>query len=159
MTVEEYTEKQDVELEELQKKWKEDAEEALENDALFQAYAKKKDVEVTDEELEQEIERIKSSDKTHHQQHQHEGEFDESVYDNPQWQGYIRNIVQKQKAYQELVKEVLGEDFFEEKKPEPPKPDKKKSKKSKKKKSSKKSKSKKESKKKSEKENKDKKKK
>ena len=66
--------------------------------------------------------KIKASAKLHYDQehagHDHESTFDDSVYDNPQWKMQIKAYLVKQKAYQEMLNEVVGEDFFKVPEPE-----------------------------------------
>lgn len=110
----EFCKAQGVKYSDLQEKWKMDAVEALENDILFKQYAKEKELDLTDEELLVEIEKIKLSNRQYATQDLSGGkEVDESVYENPQWRSYIKNVLVKQKAYQEIVKSIMGDDFFD----------------------------------------------
>lgn len=103
-TVEQFTKAQGVTIEQLRERWHKDAQEALENDVLFKLYAEEKKVDVTTEELEAEVNRIKAGAK------QRDGaKFDDSGYDDPNWRAHIRNFLLKQKAYTQFVKDIVGE--------------------------------------------------
>ncbi|WKZ31274.1 MAG: trigger factor [Candidatus Dojkabacteria bacterium] len=109
-SIAEFCKAQGVKYSDLQEKWKADALEALENDILFKQYAKEHELEIDDDELLVEIEKIKLSNRQYAQREQ---EIDESIYENPQWKAYIKTVLVKQKAYQEIVKQILGADFFD----------------------------------------------
>lgn len=92
---------QNLTLEKMREMWEKDAKEALEADALLNLYAKARKIEVLDEELEKKIEEIKKD----------QGGKENSAYNNPQWKEYIRNVEVKQKAFQMLMSEVMGENL------------------------------------------------
>lgn len=102
MTMEEFAKQRETTVEEMRDKWHKDAQEALENDVLFKTYAREKGIEVSDEELEAEIEKIKVANANA------EG-IDEKVYEDEGWKNNARNFVLKQKAYRAIVDEILGE--------------------------------------------------
>lgn len=117
MTVAQYAEATGNSVETMQEAWKKDAKEALETDVFLKLYAEDKKIEISDEELEAEIAKIKAGQKVE----------DESVYEDSEWQNYIRRISLKQKAYVAFMTQILGEP--EVRKPKAVKEDKKKSKK------------------------------
>jgi len=101
-TVEEFCKSRETTIEEMREQWAKDAKEALENDVLFKTYAADKGLEVTDEELEVEIAKIKVSNAQAQQ-------VDEKIYEDEGWRNNARNYVLKQKAFRALVTEILGE--------------------------------------------------
>jgi len=86
-------------IEQMREMWQRDAKAALEGEALLSLYAKERGIEITDEELAREVERVKQTVQ----------DADSGRYDSPQWQNYIRSFLLKQKAYDALIKEVLGD--------------------------------------------------
>lgn len=111
MTVDEFCKRQNVTIEELRDRWHKDAHEALENDVLFKLYAEDRKVEISAEDIEAEVERMKKAAK------EREGaKFDESGYDDPNWREHIRSFMVKQKAYEKFVEEVLPSPKAESKK-------------------------------------------
>lgn len=101
MSIEDFAKERNTTLEEMQEAWKTDAKEALENDVLFKIYADDKKIEITDEELQAEIDQIKLSNR---------GKENDNpeLYENPGWQSYVKSYILKQKAYRVLIEEVLG---------------------------------------------------
>lgn len=73
-----------------------DAKEALETDAFLKQYAAEKKFTISDEELEEEVEKVKKSN----------GQASEQ-YDTPEWREYIRKVALKQKAYKSFLEEVM----------------------------------------------------
>jgi FKBP-type peptidyl-prolyl cis-trans isomerase (trigger factor) len=101
-TVEEFCKSRETTLEEMREQWAKDAKEALENDVLFRTYAADKKIEVSDDELEAEIAKIKVSNSQAQQ-------VDEKIYEDEGWRNNARNYVLKQKAFRAIVDEILGE--------------------------------------------------
>ena len=91
---------QNITIEKMREMWEKDAKDALETDALLNLFAKERSIDMTEEELNKRIEEIKKS----------QGGAESDVYSNPQWREYIKNIEIKQKAFQSLMVEVLGEE-------------------------------------------------
>lgn len=87
-------------LEKMRELWLKDAKQALETDILLRTYVLERNIKVTDEDLKKKIEEIKLNAP--------EG-TDKSIFDNEQWQEYIRRVEEKEKAFQSFIKEVLGE--------------------------------------------------
>jgi len=116
LNLRDFMKERELKYEDLKERWEKDAKEALEADVLLRLYSEERKVELTDDELKNEVAKIKESAKLHYEKehagHDHESHFDESVYDNPTWQSQIKGYLLKQKAYQALLDEVLGEEFF-----------------------------------------------
>ncbi len=116
LNLRDFMKERELKYEDLKERWEKDAKEALEADVLLRLYSEERKVELTDDELKDEVAKIKESAKLHYEKehagHDHESHFDESVYDNPTWQAQIKGYLLKQKAYQALLDEVLGEEFF-----------------------------------------------
>ncbi|MCA9376872.1 hypothetical protein H6763_01535 [Candidatus Nomurabacteria bacterium] len=116
MSMRDFLKERDLRHEELKEMWLKDAKEALENDVVLRIYADKKDIVIEADELRSEIEAMKKAAEAQyrhdHEGHDHPMEFDESAYDDPQWQEQIKTYMRKQKAYRQFLQEVFGEDFF-----------------------------------------------
>lgn len=97
LTIEQFLNGNQIKIENMREMWKEDAKEALETDVFLKLYAKENDITVTDEELENEVNKIKKE----HEGHNHD------YYDDPQWKEYVRRVLLKQKAYDAFVLAVL----------------------------------------------------
>jgi len=97
LTLEQFTQANNTSLEDMRKLWKKDAQEALETDIFLKLFAQERKVEVTDKELDEEIDKIKK---------QHEG-HNHDYYNNSEWKEHIRRIQLKQKAYDQFISEVL----------------------------------------------------
>ncbi len=99
MTLEDFCKNNNTKIETLREMWMKDAKEALDADALLKLYGKTKDIQITEKELEEGIENIKKS----------RGEqIPENVESDPIWRNNIKNVIIKQKAYEDLMKEILG---------------------------------------------------
>lgn len=98
MTEDEFCKSRGVTKEELVKQWETDAREAIETEVLLGAYAKEREVEVEESELEQEIEMLKGRSK----------DPNDEIFDNPEWRSYIKRVLLKRKAYRDFVEEVGG---------------------------------------------------
>jgi FKBP-type peptidyl-prolyl cis-trans isomerase (trigger factor) len=119
-SVEQFCKIKGVTMEELKQQWHKDSHDALENDVFLSKYAEKRDIEVTEDELEEEIDRIKKRSEAQAQAAQAQAQAqkggakaqpqqpggNQEMYDNPQWQAYIRRVLLKRKSYQGLLKEV-----------------------------------------------------
>ena len=92
---------QNLTFEKMREMWEKDAKEALEVDTLLNIYAKGKDIKISDEELDKRVEEIKKE----------QGGKEIDAYSNPQWREYIRSVEIKQRAFQKLMSEVMGEDW------------------------------------------------
>jgi FKBP-type peptidyl-prolyl cis-trans isomerase (trigger factor) len=77
--------------------WHRDAQKALETDVFLKLFAKERNITITDEQLKEEIEKIKKSNP----------KGDQTVYENPQWIEYIRRVIVKQKAFEVFMKELM----------------------------------------------------
>ncbi len=92
-------------MEELREQWKKDSKDAWENDVFLAAYAKDRKIEVTPEELKAEIDYVKKNSKDQDQK------VDDKVFEDVQWQEYIRRVVLKRKSFKEFLEEVDSETF------------------------------------------------
>lgn len=111
VSLRDFLKERELTMEQLKEMWEKDSREALGNDIFLRAYAKEKKIELTDEEMNKEIENLKQSAKAHyemeHAGHDHPSHFDETVYDDPSWREQISTYILKQKAYQELMNELI----------------------------------------------------
>lgn len=101
-TVEDFLKSQGMEMKDLRKNWMKDAQQALEHDIVLKTYSQEKNMKVEEKELEEEIDKIKVSNRGK------EGD-NPDLYKDPQWQAYVGSLILKQKAYRALVDEILGE--------------------------------------------------
>ncbi len=97
ITLEQFLSGNQITIENMREMWKEDAKEALETDVFLKTYAKANKLEVSMEELEAEVTKIKKEHAGH----------DHDYYDDPQWREYVRRVILKQKAYDDFIKTVL----------------------------------------------------
>ncbi len=102
--IEDFLKANNITIEKMRELWMKDAKDALEADTFLNLYSREKSVEITDEELEKKIEAIKVSQPN----------ADKSIFSNPQWKEYIRNVERKEKGFRLFVEEVLGKDFLDE---------------------------------------------
>lgn len=102
--IEDFLKANNITIEKMRELWMKDAKDALEADTFLNLYSKEKNVEITDEELEAKIEAIKTSQPN----------ADKSIFSNPQWKEYIKNVERKEKGFRLFVEEVLGKDFLDE---------------------------------------------
>ena len=99
--VKDFMKAQNLTIEKMREMWEKDAKDALETDTLLNLFAKDRKIVISDEDLGKKIEDIKKE----------KGDKENDIYNNPQWKEYIRNVETKQKAFQMLMIEVLGEDW------------------------------------------------
>ncbi|PKN02939.1 hypothetical protein CVU76_02850 [Candidatus Dojkabacteria bacterium HGW-Dojkabacteria-1] len=102
--IEDFLKANNITIEKMRELWMKDAKDALEADTFLNLYSREKSVEITDEELEKKIEAIKASQPN----------ADKSIFSNPQWKEYIKNVERKEKGFRLFVEEVLGKDFLDE---------------------------------------------
>ncbi len=100
MTLESFCKNNNTKIDQLRELWDKDAKEALQADAVLKLYGKTKKIIVTEEELTDAIENLKKSRGE---------EIPENVENDQVWRNNIRNVVLKQKAYRDLMDEVLKE--------------------------------------------------
>ena len=87
-----------ITIEKMREGWQKDAKEALENDVFLNLYAKEKNIQVDEKDLQEQIDSIKKTAP--------EG-TDEHIFEDEQWRDYIRKVMRKEKAFAEFKKEVL----------------------------------------------------
>jgi trigger factor len=102
--VEDFLKQSKLDMEQMKEAWEKDAKDALQADVFLNLYADKRDIKVTNEELEEKIELIKKS----------QPDADESIFSNEQWLDYIKRVERKEKAFREFIKETIGEDILDE---------------------------------------------
>ncbi len=119
-TVDEVLGRQGRTIEQLREMWHRDAHVALERDALLKVYAQARGIKISQDEIDAEVEKAKKASP----------QADSKQFESPQWQNYIRSFLLKQKAYESLIREVMGENEKED--PNKDKPAKEKATKSKK---------------------------
>ncbi|GAB4163787.1 MAG: hypothetical protein Fur003_6260 [Candidatus Dojkabacteria bacterium] len=102
MTMADYEKSQGITHEQMHEAWHKDAQEALETDLLLKTYAEERKVTIEDDELKAEIDKIKVANRGR------EGDRPE-LYEDPRWIAQIKSILIKQKAYRDLIVEVIGE--------------------------------------------------
>ncbi|MBN1618674.1 hypothetical protein JW887_05045 [Candidatus Dojkabacteria bacterium] len=85
-----------VTMEQLRDQWLGDSKEALEHDVFLLSYAKDRKVEVSEPELQSEIDLIKAQNKN----------AKPDVYEDSYWRSYIKRIVMKRKSYSNFLKEL-----------------------------------------------------
>ncbi|MDD3661607.1 MAG: trigger factor [Candidatus Dojkabacteria bacterium] len=95
-TIEEFCKTRAITHEELKKRWRDDATEAVETDVFLAAFASQKGISVEADELEQEVESIKTRSKN----------ASDPLFDNPRWRSYIESVILKRKAFQAFLSEV-----------------------------------------------------
>lgn len=93
---ERFCEQQGVTMEELEEQWKKDSKEAVETDVFLASYARERDVNITPDELEEEIAQLRK---------QAENQENE-LFDNAEWRRYIERVMLKRKAYFAFLSEV-----------------------------------------------------
>ncbi|HVX93215.1 MAG TPA: trigger factor [Candidatus Dojkabacteria bacterium] len=96
VTLDDFLKANNLTMETMKEMWKKDAKEALEADVFLNLYAKENKIEISDEELKEEVENIKEKNKG--------VEYD---YDNKEWQLYIKRVMLKEKAFGDLMDKVL----------------------------------------------------
>lgn len=100
MSLEDFCEKNSTDIKKLRELWEKDAKEALQADALLKLYAKTKELEISDQELEEGIQNLKQSRGE---------EIPKHIEKDEVWRSNIKNVIIKQKAYKELIESVLKE--------------------------------------------------
>lgn len=90
-----YAQQIGVKVQDLVDGFHKDALEALQTDVFLKLYAKEKKIEVSEIELEEDIQKVKNSNAN------------PEVYDNPEWIEYIKKVSLKQKAYSKFLEEVM----------------------------------------------------
>jgi FKBP-type peptidyl-prolyl cis-trans isomerase (trigger factor) len=100
MDIDNFLKSNNITLEKMREMWEKDAKQALQTDVFLKLYAEDRNIEVTDEDLKKKIELVKKGapEKT-----------DEKIFEDKRWQEYVRRVEQKEKAFKEFSKEVLGE--------------------------------------------------
>ncbi len=104
LTVKEFCKRNNVELKDLEARWETESKNALESDVFLRLFAQDRKVEVTEEELATEIDRVRHS-------RAQMKDNNEAMYQNPEWVEYIRGIVLKRKSYDTFVKEVMPKEL------------------------------------------------
>ena len=104
MKVDDFLKQSGLDLKQMREAWEKDAKEALENDVFLNLFADKKDIKVTQEELDKKIEEIKKSQPT----------TDQSIFSNEEWLEYIKRVERKEKAFKKFIKDTIGEDSLDE---------------------------------------------
>jgi len=102
--IEDFLKANNITLEKMRELWIKDAQDALQADTFLNLYSKEKNVEITEEELEKKIEDVKTSQPN----------ADKSIFSNPQWREYIKNVERKEKGFKLFIEEVLGKEFLDE---------------------------------------------
>lgn len=102
--IEDFLKANNVTIEKMRELWMKDAKDALEADTFLSLYSKEKDITISDEDLEKKIDLIKNS----------KPDADRSIFSNPQWREYIKNVERKEKGFRLFIEEVLGKEFLDE---------------------------------------------
>lgn len=95
-TLDQYAKTYGVTIEHMREMWHKDAKEALETDVFLKLFAKERKIQISDEQLKEEIEKVKKSNSQNPE-----------MYDNPEWKEYIRRVALKQRAYELFIKEIF----------------------------------------------------
>lgn len=103
--VEDFIKSQNLTIEKMRELWEKDAKEALQTDTFLKMYIKEHKINMTEADLIKRIEELKKSAP--------EG-TDMSVYDDENWQTYVKNVDLKQSAFEAFIKEVLGEEVHKD---------------------------------------------
>lgn len=98
--VEEFIKSQNLTIEKMRELWEKDSKEALQTDTFLKMYMKEHNIDMNEEELAKRIAELKKNAPKG---------TDMSVYDDENWQAYVKNVDLKQRAFEEFIKEVLGE--------------------------------------------------
>lgn len=105
VNVEDFIKSQNLTIEKMRELWEKDAKEALETDTFLKLYMKEHNIDMTEEELSKRIEELKKNAPKG---------TDMSVYDDANWQAYVKSVDLKQRAFEEFIKEVLGEEVHKD---------------------------------------------
>ncbi len=103
--VEDFVKSQNLTIEKMRELWEKDSKEALETDTFLKMYMKEHKIEMSEEELQKRIADLKKNAPKG---------TDMSVYDDENWQAYVKNVDLKQRAFEEFIKEVLGEEVHKD---------------------------------------------
>lgn len=95
-TIEDFCKTREVTLEELRKRWRDDATEAIQSDVFLATYALKHSLQVSKTELEKEIALIRDRSQN----------SSDALFDNPEWRGYIERVLLKRKAFLAFLDDV-----------------------------------------------------
>jgi len=104
--VKEFLKSNDITIEKMRDMWQKDAQQALQTDVFLKLYADERDIKVSNEDLKKKIEEIKKGAPEN---------TDPKVFEDERWQEYIRRIAEKELAFQEFAKEIIGEHDHTEK--------------------------------------------
>ncbi len=96
MTLEQFMQTNNITIEKMREMWKKDAKDAIEADEFLMLYAKEKGLELTEEDLKEEVNKFKFSNPN----------VDDNTLNNPQWKEYIRRVGIKQKSFTAFMEEV-----------------------------------------------------
>src|SRR5690606_21145493 len=88
-----------ITMEKMRELWLKDAKEALATDVFLKLYSNGKNIQVTDEDLEKKVKEMK--DKCPQVE-------DKAIFENEEWREYVRRVEEKERAFREFSKEVLG---------------------------------------------------
>lgn len=102
--IEDFLKANNITLEKMRELWLKDAKDALEADTFLNLFSRENKIEITDEELEEKINSIK----------QQQPNADKSIFNNPQWREYIKNVERKEKGFRLFIEKVLGKEFLDE---------------------------------------------
>lgn len=102
LNIDEFLKTNNITIEKMRELWNRDAKEAIETDVFLTLYADTKKIEITEEALNKKINEIKKQ----------RPDVDRTVFSDPQWREYIKNIERKEKAFSSFAEEIFGKDFI-----------------------------------------------
>ena len=103
VSIDDFLKANSITIEKMRELWQMDAKEAIESDVFLSLYADTKAVVVSDEELEEKIEKIKKE----------RPDADQSIFSNLEWREYVKKVEVKEKAFRLFIEEVLGKEFLD----------------------------------------------
>jgi len=103
VNIDDFLKANNITIEKMRELWLQDAKEAIQTDVFLNLYADTKEVNITDEELEQKIEEVKKN----------QPDADPSIFSNMEWRDYVKGVERKEKAFRMFIEEVLGKDFLD----------------------------------------------
>ena len=103
VNIDDFLKANNITIEKMRELWLQDAKEAIQTDVFLNLYADTKEVNITDEELEQKIEEVKKN----------QPDADPSIFSNMDWREYVKGVEKKEKAFRMFIEEVLGKDFLD----------------------------------------------
>lgn len=103
VSIDDFLKANNITIEKMRELWQMDAKEAIESDVFLSLFAETKEVQVSDEELEEKIESIKKE----------RPDADQSVFSNLEWREYVKRVEVKEKAFRLFIEEVLGKEFLD----------------------------------------------